>query len=901
MSDRDEWRWTDEQGVQRLVRTEELRAAIAGRVLPGSTLVWREGMREWLPAFTVPEFADAAPTGDGGPEIDGASHEPRAAGGMPEGRPRPAMQTLLGMDAPPPEVTDRNSSPNAPIVVPGGPGASLGGRSPITLRPTYGSSPGAGTTPEIPRPARTPAEAPAATLPSPPPMVTSPPAQAQVDKAWNVDEETTTGPNGAKATQKSGSTPAPGPVRPAAVPSPVRAPSVTRKTSALTGLPEGSPAAKPAPAGSVTPKVSPVGPALGKKPETTAATSVSRLLPKVDLQKAKEGLARPASTEPQPAGAARSVAEKLPAPPRPGAAPKAAAAPRTPVPPAAGDTAPPPPPAQPLPVVELPPAPRPPADTTALPEMAPAPLPAAAAQEPSTTAILPPDLPPTGTSKPLSELSKTVLISGLLGETTAPLPDKDTPAAPAASSTAASPPEAAPPQPGPGLPSDKGAEYPPLSTLMHAPGPTQGPVDANAASMSRLAATTTSPRAPSVPAPAPAPAPPSPAAVAPAAQLSEPVSVPVASLIAAGAALITMVIGAFFVGRCSTHDARPVAQARIADIVRERREAIPDPPKPCWVAKQPVRWAPTVSRSIPFELLPNAAGNVVIGYARSSDEAAGIEITPATGQLSETFSEKVTGEIERVSPTGVDKGFFVSTNEQRGALRSAVQVPATKPFFVGLAEGAIVTADGLEGPVAQLWPLATGGGLEAARVQIAGDRGYALTFRREGAIWGGWISAERKPSGELVKIVGSGGQVGKPVLGWNGRELAVVFADRPDDASPYKIRLGHAAAGSIPAETTVIELPAGGPGGDAFAPGIAGLPDGRWLLVWTEGAAGSRAVRAQTMGPDFAPVGDPIALSPPAGNFGQGILGVAGRYVTAVFLSKGKSSYELWGGILQCG
>src|SRR6185503_3275121 len=50
-----EWRWTDERGVQRLVGTEELRAALAGSVLPSSTLVWREGMKEWAPASSIPE------------------------------------------------------------------------------------------------------------------------------------------------------------------------------------------------------------------------------------------------------------------------------------------------------------------------------------------------------------------------------------------------------------------------------------------------------------------------------------------------------------------------------------------------------------------------------------------------------------------------------------------------------------------------------------------------------------------------------------------------------------------------------------------------------------------------------------------------------------------------------
>ena len=106
----------------------------------------------------------------------------------------------------------------------------------------------------------------------------------------------------------------------------------------------------------------------------------------------------------------------------------------------------------------------------------------------------------------------------------------------------------------------------------------------------------------------------------------------------------------------------------------------------------------------------------------------------------------------------------------------------------------------------------------------------------------------------------------------------------------------------VPRESIVVPLPKGGPGGDAFAPDIAGTSDGRWVIVWTEGKSGAYAVRAQTFGADLKPLGDPIAISPPAGNFGQAVVGFAGGYVTTMFLSRGASgSYELWGAVLQCG
>jgi hypothetical protein len=307
-----------------------------------------------------------------------------------------------------------------------------------------------------------------------------------------------------------------------------------------------------------------------------------------------------------------------------------------------------------------------------------------------------------------------------------------------------------------------------------------------------------------------------------------------------------------------------------------------------------------VSKSIPFEILATHDGSLAIGYARDATVAVGIQVNPVSGETNERYSDKAAAEIERVSPTP-DAAFTVFTASSGGSLRSVVPVPAPKPFVVGQTDGAIAIADRPDAASVPLWHLSGDEPLGAARVKIADERGYALTYRREGGIWGGFIGADRKPASPLTAVAGSGGAVGKPMSGWNGRDIAVIFADRPQGSDRWEIRVGHTHAGSIPASTTVIPLPKGGPGGDAFAPDITGLPDGRWVLVWTEGPPGSRAVRAQTFASDFAPVGDPIALSPPAGNYGQAILGVAGSYIGTVFLSKGATSYELWGAILQCG
>ena len=378
------------------------------------------------------------------------------------------------------------------------------------------------------------------------------------------------------------------------------------------------------------------------------------------------------------------------------------------------------------------------------------------------------------------------------------------------------------------------------------------------------------------------------------------VAVPVGSLYGAGGALICMVVTAFFAGRCSAQPAVQIAHAQLQAIPTLARAVIPTPPKACWVTRQPVMWAPKASKTIPFEVTATTSGALAIGYARDATSAMGIVVSPSTGEVKSAFTKTSEADIDRVTPSASAE-FQLVIAAKEGALGSVIPVAAKAPFVIGVHAGSIVTADSESAASTPLWPLAGSEAPGAARVQIAEGQGYALVYRREGAIWSGWIGLDRKPVGELVKVVGSGGAVGKPNVGWNHRELAVIFADKPAGSDHYEIRVAHAKTGSIPAVTTVIPLPKGGPGGDAFAPDIAGLPDGRWVMVWTEGASGSRAIRAQTFEQDFTPLGDPIALSPPAGNFGQGVLGVVSGYAAAVFLSKGTSSYELWGSVLQCG
>lgn len=947
LSTPDGWRWTDERGVQRLVSTAELSSALASGVIPASTLVWRQGMEAWVPASTLAEFASAAQVGrssaaslksPGEPtaassgegivdepsdtdielELDpdpssarssrserlklavaanaagnevrkearpqpssGASASPSA--GPPGMRKRESMRTLKGIDAP---GAQPPSAPSAPIIVPTAGGTfDAGVARAITQLPRYGT-PQAGNDagvliPRAPRlpstdgrnlvgsaapRAATKAAATAArpvgrSAPPPRPMPTSKASQEPGGASAtpsHPDKVAAATPSAAKRPMPASGSAAPSapPPRPsgrsvAPPPVPVRLPAIPARK-----FPSKAPPAAPALSASTK------SPVLGRAlppppplhPPEAAQPSVTRI--------SATGTPATGTATGTPATAATATTTAATAQPATATAAPATAAPAQPA--ALGS------PAQPSPTQE----------TTARVAFPAAAAPVVTADE---------------TSRSVTKEPST---AGAQGETAKPLP-----AALSVETTATRElPDEHRPGPSPSIGGAALSDRSPASTR-----PSEE-IDTRAQAKTPSLEETPSEPPSRLPAHRPR--------LSPAGWLrshtntgeglfAASVQVSVSSLVGSGGALIFMVVAAFFVGRRSMDGARSAsietARSALGAAPSVTRLAAPALPKPCWVARQPRRWAPLVAKSIPFDVATTSAGTFLVGYAHSSTEAAEIEFNPTTGSLDELLSRKESADIVSIMAGEGDR-FGVITTEQR-AIRSLVSVPGSTPFMVGVANGSVVSTTRADGDATPLWPLQGDEQIESPRALMAGSAGYAVAFRRDKAVWMGWLGPDRKPKGELTTVSGSGGAVGKPSISWNGQQIAVVFADRPSAGGSWEIRAGHAAAGVVPTSTQVIPLPSGGPGGDAFAPDIAGLEDGRWLLVWTEGPPGSRAMRAQTLASDLTPLGDPIALSPPAGNFGQGLLGVSQKagYVGVVFLSKPAASYELWGLILQCG
>jgi hypothetical protein len=1013
LSARDVWRWTDERGVQRVVDTDELRTALSTAVLPASTLVWREGMKEWAAASSVPELASAAFAAVSAPGLGAGAAKPgRAAldsdvfdarGTLKDNKDAPKdvkeipketkekerRSTLVGLTSTSTEVSDVRVAVTA--TAPGG----VSTPSPVTHIPPYGG-PGRDGNPIVPPAPRIPV-APALPVPQAKPAPKRRITSSDVDGLWatttHSDEDETMprrsrpselaaaaaaaaeaaalrkavgarkppplppsdppapGTNGTASKTTSSRPPPPPPraIPPMAVPATPAVPSVRLKAP--------SPPERPLPPKRPTPTLSGVAPAPVDPPAAIAKPAVPAApVPKAPPHRPPASRSKPPpkppprdrSAPPKPIKTLQSARDTLES--FPGLAEAIAEADDP------SDTA----------VTGLRASPLDQADLDAIsydeddaaPAIAAIPVISVTAEGAVAPHAAAPPLDASSHPRPVGqELTAPLPLASLEGDGRSPLPsfslggDFD-PSPREAEAAAASPAASASPAPASlalaspaadaavaafsAEPAPQATEraadtarrpQPELSKPPGSPSRTTSRAAARAASEGPDSSDGAKARGPSPSSPRLSLASVSgPNSAVPAmsrqdpgvpsmsrfvanadgfeggtrGRLAEQVAVPISSLVGAGGLLIGMVVAAFFVGRASlTATGRLTAHPTFGAVPALARAALPTPPKPCWMVKQPAMWAPAASRTVPFDAVASTRGTLAVGYARDAHEALGIEVDLATGEVKSRLNDRAKEEIERVVPTpAVD---FRVARAGAGPLRSAIEVPVAQPFAVGLADGAVALAAPPDATPSPLWPLTGDDGIAAASVRSAGDRGFALVFRRGAGIWGGFVGADHKPAGQLVNVVGSGGAVGKPAVAWNGREVAVIFGDRPSAEGHYEIRVGHGPPGGLPAITTVLPLPRGGPGGDAFAPDIAGLPDGRWLLMWTEGGSGARAVRAQTLAADFSALGDPIALSPPAGNFGQGVIGVVGPYAATIFLSKGESSYELWGAVLQCG
>lgn len=337
--------------------------------------------------------------------------------------------------------------------------------------------------------------------------------------------------------------------------------------------------------------------------------------------------------------------------------------------------------------------------------------------------------------------------------------------------------------------------------------------------------------------------------------------------------------------------------------------AAPASLRPCVLGGSPVAVAPSALVGAGVEVRPFGE-DVAIGFARDDHEAVGMRLTATSLTATATTRARSKDPIRRVRPVATSKGALalaVDADRKGDRLSGRRTLPVDPPLQVG-ALGSSLVWSRAGGPAAGvLWPLEGEGDVEALRGATEGapgDTTTAIAFRRGSIIWLGAATGYKAlaPKGELAHVDGLGTAVGSPAVALNEGVAMAAWADRASSSEPWSLRWVRFKAGDTPGTPKAFAPPPGGQGGQAMSPGLAAVPGGRFLLVWTEGPASFHHVRALTVSGEGAPVGAPLEISADGANAGQGQAAVTAEGAGLVaFLESADGGFRVVATPITCG
>jgi hypothetical protein len=383
--------------------------------------------------------------------------------------------------------------------------------------------------------------------------------------------------------------------------------------------------------------------------------------------------------------------------------------------------------------------------------------------------------------------------------------------------------------------------------------------------------------------------------------------------LAGAAAVATVVVQA---ARGHDRASLPAAQVPTTPVPEAHPSvAVPEPAPapagvgPCKLAGEPRVVAPEAVVATGIEA--RAFGDeIAVGFASSDHRGGLLHVDPTSLATTSASTKSYAPIVRRVTPTLTKKGkisLVVDVDKKGDALHGRRTLDLDPPLQVGAAKQYLVWTPSLKHKAAgKLWPLQGDDGVEAPRgVQLGSEpMGVVIGFRNGGSLWVG--QADRSGSslqakGDLSRLGRQGEMVGAPAIAASDGVVMMAWAARKTADDPWRMRWLRFKAGESPGPDHAFVVPAGGPGEQSMAPGLAALPGGRFLLVWTEGPASAHEVRAQTLSSEGTALGEPLRISATGVNAGQGQPAVTstGRGVVA-FLAADGSRFEVVAAPIAC-
>ena len=336
----------------------------------------------------------------------------------------------------------------------------------------------------------------------------------------------------------------------------------------------------------------------------------------------------------------------------------------------------------------------------------------------------------------------------------------------------------------------------------------------------------------------------------------------------------------------------------------------PTPPSPasttpCSVVGSPKTVAGKALVQTGVEVVPTSNA-ILLGFASAPKDGLVLALDPSSLAIKGQTKTHASDALKRVEPLpeGGRPQVSADIDKKGDVLVGRRTVPSSPSYDLGVADGNLAWAPRNTDKTASLWTLDGSAPVEALRgTPLDGGGGIAIAYRRSGAIWLGVATGDKSLTpGNLSSTQGLGPVVGSPVIASSGNAVLAVWADRANASDAWGLRMQRWKVGEAPAAAEDFTPPGGGLGAPYMSPGVASLTGGRFLLVWTEGPAQGHQVRAVTIGPDGQPQGEPITISAQGENAGQGQAAVTpdGHGVVAYFVSNGPKAFAVAATAINC-
>lgn len=385
----------------------------------------------------------------------------------------------------------------------------------------------------------------------------------------------------------------------------------------------------------------------------------------------------------------------------------------------------------------------------------------------------------------------------------------------------------------------------------------------------------------------------------------EPARVVIAGFVVDGRALLVLcagLTGALFAALVALWFGRGAREASTASRPNLGQSAVqaalPPPLVGCQLALPAGRVAGAIERTVPPYAAKVGANGLALGLAETKTKGLGLHLDPRTLDVLTTFEEDGVNAVRGVVPLTRSSAltFFVDRDDR--TLRSAHTIDEVPPFTLGVSVTGFSRV--LAGSTSLIWALTPDTKITEPRSAALGDFGHAVTFRRggqAGAVMLGFVTRDGEQKSVLAPIPDAPKYLGTPVIAASGAAALVAFAGRDAPDAPWQVYASLNAPGAAPSPARVLVTASGG---GAISPTLSSLPDGQWLVQWTEGLSGQSHVHVQRFASNLSRMGDPVLVSPKGANAGQGSLVTFEGGAVTLFILTTAGHDELWGATLAC-